>query len=87
MQSLRPNCGEQLVYVAALAVAAKIVYGDVEKHATYRRLYELTTLRDLDYAFGMQARPHWHNGFAGPSLQIKTLGSILCGFCSQKRCK
>ena len=57
MQRLKPNCGEQLVYVAAFAVAAKIVYGDQPKHDTYSRLKEFTSLSDLDYAFGIQARP------------------------------
>lgn len=57
MQSLRPNCGEQLVYVAAFAVAARILYGDLVKHTVYRRLYDDTTLQDLDYAFGVQVNP------------------------------
>ena len=54
MQKLKPNCGEQLVYIAAFAVAAEIVYGDRPKHETYHRLLDATTLADLDYAFGIQ---------------------------------
>lgn len=54
MQHLKPNYGEQLVYVAAFAVAAQIVYGDMPKHDVYRRLWDATSLADLDHAFGVQ---------------------------------
>lgn len=56
LQKLKPTCGEQLVYVAALGVSADIVYGDRPKHDTYRRLWEATSLAELDYAFGLQVR-------------------------------
>lgn len=50
--------GEQLAYVAALAVDADLVYGDRPKRTTFERLYCLTTLADLDQAFGLAA---WYN--------------------------
>ena len=49
--------GEQLAYVAALAIDASIVYCDRPKEATYRRLHE-QGVADLDYAFGQTA---WSN--------------------------
>lgn len=54
MQKLKPNAGEQLVYIAAFAVMADIVFGDRPKHDTYARLLNATSLADLDHAFGVQ---------------------------------
>ena len=48
--------GEQLAYIAALAVRADLIYGDAPKVETYARLKRLTVL-ELDAAFGTQARP------------------------------
>jgi hypothetical protein len=48
--------GEQLAYIAALAVRADVIYGDVPKAETYARLNRLPILQ-LDAAFGTQARP------------------------------
>ncbi len=48
--------GEQLVYIAGLAVEAQIVYGDREKADTYRRLDTIPSIVDLDRAFGLQVR-------------------------------
>lgn len=78
-QSLRANCGEQLVYVAAFAVSARILFGDVVKHATYRRLYEATTLQHLDYAFGVQSWLNYLELLEGKNnlvQDVQTLGAV-----------
>ena len=46
--------GEQLVYIAGLAVDAQIVYGDRVKADTYGRLDTIPSIVDLDRAFGLQ---------------------------------
>ena len=79
MQKLKPNCGEQLVYIAAFAVAADIVFGDRPKHETYARLLNAANLADLDYAFGVQVLPkHSHHLLNPPSpnSQSKVLQSL-----------
>jgi hypothetical protein len=48
--------GEQLAYIAALAVGAALVYGDRPKADTYKRLRTVPSIADLDRAFGLQAR-------------------------------
>lgn len=51
------GCGlwsEQLVYIAALTVEARLVYGDRPKDITYRRLYSSANAVALDRAFGDQ---------------------------------
>lgn len=50
----RQFMGEQLVYIAGLAVDAQIVYGDRVKADTYRRLDTIPSIVDLDRAFGLQ---------------------------------
>lgn len=47
--------GEQLAYIAALATGAHLVFGDRPKHITYRRLWDVPTLHQLDEAFACQA--------------------------------
>lgn len=42
------------MYIAAFAVAAKIVYGDRVKQDTYQRLAGISSLAELDHAFGVQ---------------------------------
>ena len=54
VQQLKPSCGEQLVYIAAFAAGARIVYGDRVKADTYRRLANISSLAELDHAFGVQ---------------------------------
>lgn len=54
VQSLKPSCGEQLVYIAAFVVGANVVFGDRPKHDTYLRLHNSASLVDLDYAYGVQ---------------------------------
>ena len=52
-QTLKPQFpGEQLAYIAALAVGAQLVFGDRPKAITYQRLHNLSSLADLDVAFG-----------------------------------
>ncbi|CAL8462413.1 g1946 [Coccomyxa elongata] len=51
----RQFMGEQLVYIAGLAVEAQIVYGDRVKADTYRRLDTVPSIVDLDRAFGLQS--------------------------------
>jgi hypothetical protein len=43
--------GEQLAYVAGLAVGASVLFGDRPKEQTYRRLWHGLTAEDLDAAF------------------------------------
>lgn len=54
MQQLKPSHGEQLVYIAAFAVSAKIVYGDRVKRDTFQSLAGISSLVELDHAFGTQ---------------------------------
>lgn len=52
-QTLKPQFpGEQLAYIAALAVGAQLVFGDRPKAITYQRLHNQSSLADLDVAFG-----------------------------------
>lgn len=46
---------EALVYAAAFAVDARLVFGDRPKEVTYRRLVSLPTLAELDETFGNQS--------------------------------
>ncbi len=46
--------GEQLAYIAALAVGASLVFGDRPKEQTYQRLMTGPSLCDLDRTFGFQ---------------------------------
>lgn len=46
--------GEQLAYVAALAVGAPLLFGDRPKRETYARLSSHASLSDLDAFFGWQ---------------------------------
>ncbi len=56
VQTARQQFGaEQLAYIAAIAVDAALVYGDVPKDVTFRRLLAIPTLRDLDESFGQQS--------------------------------
>ena len=48
--------GEQLAYVAALAVGAPLLFGDRPKQHTYARLSKLASLSELDAFFGWQVR-------------------------------
>ena len=48
--------GEQLAYIAGLAVGAPLIFGDRPKELTYERLMTLPSLADLDQTFGCQAR-------------------------------
>jgi len=47
--------GEQLVYIAALATRSLLVFGDRPKDITYRRLYTVPTLAQLDAGYEAQA--------------------------------
>lgn len=44
--------GEQLAYIAALAIDAELVFGDRCKFITYQRLQNIPSLKDLDAAYG-----------------------------------
>ena len=46
--------GEQLAYIAGLAVGAPLIFGDRPKEQTYERLMTLPSLADLDQTFGCQ---------------------------------
>ena len=46
--------GEQLAYVAALAVGAPLLFGDRPKRETYARLATHASLSELDAFFGWQ---------------------------------
>lgn len=48
--------GEQLAYIAALAVGASLVFGDRPKEQTFQRLMTGPSLCDLDRTFGSQVR-------------------------------
>ena len=48
--------GEQLAYIAALAVSSKIIFGDRVKRDTFQRLDNFASLEDLDNAYGIQVR-------------------------------
>ena len=55
LQDLQRNfSGEQLAYIATLAVGAQLIFGDRPKSVTYGRLLTLPTLAELDAAFGTQ---------------------------------
>lgn len=43
--------GEQLAYIAALAVGAELVFGDRPKAITYQRLQNIPSLADLDASY------------------------------------
>ncbi|EFJ39743.1 hypothetical protein VOLCADRAFT_121785, partial [Volvox carteri f. nagariensis] len=47
--------GEQLAYIAAFATGAPLVFGDRPKGVTYRRLFGLTTIPQLDQGFSYAA--------------------------------
>lgn len=53
--------GEQLAYVAALAVGAALVFGDRPKRETWERLL-LPSLADLDAAFAWQVSVRFYSG-------------------------
>ena len=56
LQTARQQFGaEQLAYIAAIAVDAALIYGDVAKDATFRRLLVVPTLPDLDKSYGQQS--------------------------------
>ena len=58
-QTARQQFGaEQLAYIAAIAVDAALIYGDVPKDVSFRRLLVVPTLRDLDESY---ARQSWLN--------------------------
>lgn len=50
---------EALVYAAAFAVDARLVFGDRPKEATYRRLVSCPTLAELDATFGNQSERNY----------------------------
>ncbi|KAK9863445.1 hypothetical protein WJX84_002064 [Apatococcus fuscideae] len=56
---------EQLTYAAALASGSTLVYGDVPKLATIRRLWEDATLQELDAHFGRQAAANFSSLLQG----------------------
>ena len=57
MQDLQCNFGgEQLAYIAAIAVNAQLIFGDRPKRETYQRLLTQPTVVELDEAFAAQAR-------------------------------
>ncbi|KAF8062895.1 hypothetical protein HT031_003733 [Scenedesmus sp. PABB004] len=47
--------GEQLAYVAAFATGSQLLFGDRPKATTYKRLFAIPSLADLDAAFGAEA--------------------------------
>mmetsp|Transcript_54871 Transcript_54871/g.174397 ORF Transcript_54871/g.174397 Transcript_54871/m.174397 type:complete len:343 (-) Transcript_54871:76-1104(-) len=59
--------GEQLAYVAALAVGAQVVYGDRPKARTLERLLEIPTLEEADEAFAAHALYNYQELLEGGS--------------------
>ncbi|CAL5227715.1 g10725 [Coccomyxa viridis] len=57
--------GEQLAYIAALAVGAALIFGDQPKELTYQRLMSLPSLSDLDRTFGSQAALNYEESLSG----------------------
>lgn len=71
LQDLKEHLpGEQLVYVAAFAVGADLVYADRPKEATFQRLYNIPSLAGTTLHFWMTAAPtcHWLVWLQVPSL-------------------
>lgn len=60
--------GEQLAYVAALAVGAPLLFGDRPKRDTYACLSSLTSLSELDAFFGWQVRRDSCDLLGNPSM-------------------
>ncbi|KAG2451634.1 hypothetical protein HYH02_003414 [Chlamydomonas schloesseri] len=53
--------GEQLAYIGAFATGAPLVFGDRPKDITYRRLFGLTTVEDLDKGYSHQATANYRS--------------------------
>ena len=84
--------GEQLAYIAGLAVGAPLIFGDRPKEQTYERLMTLPSLADLDQTFGCQVRRFFvafehvlngvveskHLGIPHPILQRQCFLVIKC---------
>lgn len=88
--------GEQLAYIAALALDAALVFGDRPKQVTYQRLMTLPSLSDLDRTFGAQVRspstfckcPTRANG-AGPHKTVPAVCGLhlrCCQTSTQPHC-
>lgn len=52
---------EQLIYAAALASGSRLVYGDVPKLESIRRLWEQASLQELDAHFSRQAAANFRS--------------------------
>ncbi|KAL4449447.1 hypothetical protein ABPG77_007091 [Micractinium sp. CCAP 211/92] len=58
-QGSRALYNEQLVYVAAFAVGADLVFGDRPKQITYSRMLWLPSIVDLDQAYGAMSASNY----------------------------
>lgn len=53
--------GEQLAYIGAFAAGVPLVYGDRPKDITYRRLFTIPTITQLDEAVSYQAEANYRS--------------------------
>lgn len=80
--------GEQLAAVAALTVGARLVYGDLPKDVTFRRLLHGCSVTDLDRSFGHRSAQNFASmlGQHIPDLEDDQAEKILmtdreCALC------
>lgn len=80
--------GEQLAAVAALTVGARLVYGDLPKDVTFRRLLHGCSVTDLDRSFGHRSAQNFASllGQHIPDLENDQAEKILmtdreCALC------
>ena len=62
--------GEQLAYIAAIAVNAELVFGDMPKEVTFRQLLGGPTLRDIDEAYARQSWLNYRELLTGAILDL-----------------
>ncbi|GIL90740.1 hypothetical protein Vretimale_19829 [Volvox reticuliferus] len=60
--------GEQLAYIGAFATGAPLVFGDRPKDITYRRLFGMTTIPQLDQGFSYAAVQNYRTFLGLPPL-------------------
>lgn len=70
-QIVQYHNGEQLAYISALAAGTHLVFGDRPKDITYRRLYCLPTIAQLDQAYAAQVVSNYQDtlGKAPPKYE------------------
>ncbi|KXZ52377.1 hypothetical protein GPECTOR_9g421 [Gonium pectorale] len=65
-QVRRSYNGEQLAYIGAFATGAPLVFGDRPKDITYRRLFGLTTIPQLDAGYSYTATQNYRSWLGLP---------------------